>query len=131
MPNLNGILAAVSSSNRKLKGAAQCDLAEMIWAGELAGDEILRLLMSDDCHVRGSVAWAIADLNGPAEAVKWLMQTGVRDEYDGVRYWAVRCASEMPEMSKLVPPDAILALREDPSSFVRNIAWEVWPVVTD
>ena len=127
MADLEAILASVSSSNRKIAGRAQCDLAQLIWSGKFDSTEIQRLLQSDDRHIRGATAWAIADLNGPPEGVKWLMQTGVRDTYDGVRYWAVRCASEMPEIRKLVASKDIGALREDESESVRRIALKVWP----
>lgn len=127
MSDLERILSDVSSIDKKTKGTAACDLAQLIWDGKLEWAEIQRLLLSDDRNVRGAVAWAIADLNGPEQGVAWLMRKGVHDVSDGVRYWALRCAEEMPEMCKLVSPEDIHALREDESNFVRRIALTLWP----
>jgi hypothetical protein len=109
----------MKSPDINVRGKASCDFAELIWSGAIHERIILSCLQDNDPVIRAEVAWAVADGHRPTRAVDWLIQNGVTDVSERVRYWATKLVLELPEVDRQVL-EAVQRLRNDESDAVRR-----------
>jgi HEAT repeat protein len=109
---------AIASTDREVSAKASCDFAQEVWAGRVSDQRVLDLLTDPDPQVRGEVAWAVADGQRPAVAVRWLIEHGLTDPRENVRYWTSFLLCESDDSTILKIAEQLRAIEHDPSQRV-------------
>jgi hypothetical protein len=126
MSKIENLVKIISRNIGREKDMARCDLAEQIWASQLTDEEVVSLLHDPNPRVRGTVAWAVADNNGPELAVRWLAKHGIHDESQNVRFWSIMCIAENPKLREQVTEEEVEALCNDDCPEIRTAARRLW-----
>lgn len=108
------------------QGPAWADLAQLIWNGAVGEARVVALLSDDDDQLRRAVAWAVADAGRPPSALSHLLEAGVSDPVDAVRYWALFAAMSHTEMAPERVAEFLDPYASDPSPRVRRLVRAVF-----
>ena len=90
--NIDKLLMQLNGShrNRKAFATASSDLAEIIWSGAIAEEQLIEWLKTGADGLRSTVAWAVWDIGGPQRALQHLMVCGASDSDSSVRLNSLR-----------------------------------------